>query len=77
MVCPDIAAVDLGMPLQIREQKMISNGLLTPNFEADFRRRSNTPSVSLIRKRCACGTTVTAKQMKRHGKCNSCVRAGQ
>lgn len=52
-------------------------GMLSPNFEAKYRERSNAAPISLVRKKCDCGTTITAKQMKRHGKCDPCVEAAK
>lgn len=50
-------------------------GPIAGNVEARYRAESARPAVSLIRKRCACGTTVTAKQLQQYGACNKCVRA--
>jgi len=38
-------------------------------------RTAASPPVSLVRKRCACGKVVTAKQLVQYGKCGACVRA--
>jgi hypothetical protein len=52
---------------------MSAFGLLTANFEAQYRARSNVAPISLVRKKCGCGVVITEKQQKRAGKCDGCL----
>lgn len=38
-------------------------------------KNEKTP-ITHIRKKCACGQVVTAKQLVQYGKCDKCVRTG-
>ena len=51
-------------------------GIANPSSTELYRDRTaaSTP-LSLRRKRCACGTVVTAKQLVQYGACRRCVQA--
>jgi hypothetical protein len=53
----------------------IAQNRLAPDFQARYRAESNRAPVSLRRKKCACGTTVTAKQLIQYLVCAKCVKA--
>jgi hypothetical protein len=53
----------------------IAQHRLAPAFEARYRAQSAKPAPVLIRKRCACGATVIAKQLAQYGMCAKCVKA--
>jgi hypothetical protein len=48
---------------------------LAANYQARYRAESDRPAPVLRRKKCACGATVTAKQLQQFGCCVKCARA--
>jgi hypothetical protein len=51
-------------------------GTATPySIEVYRAQTAASVSLSLRRKRCACGAVVTAKQLAQYRACNACVRA--
>jgi hypothetical protein len=47
---------------------------MTPEGERKFRAYSGVLPLSLIRKLCGCGKTITARQLTQYGSCDACLR---
>lgn len=50
-------------------------GPIGGNVEARYRAESAKPGPVLRRKKCACGATVTAKQLQIYGACEKCAKS--
>lgn len=46
----------------------------TPNAEYRYRAESAKAPMSHIRKRCACGRVVTARQLAQYQRCDRCLK---